>query len=589
MPVQIFATANCDDVVIFWRIDRAIPDCWGFAIEREEKRRNGTVARTTLDNRIGFKADNAKAGDRRPSTEWPFQRFSWADHSVDTGDKVRYRVVPMIHDGTHLTQDVTERSDWTPWMEVSSDAGKDVAVAFNRGLVISQFMARYLEKLRVDEGLATLKDALKHFKASISDHELPIRRFLSGVLRDDLTRALAEARKKRQHVYGALYELEDEELIAELARFRSRGHLVLANGSIKKAKGETSAQARKRDQNKTARKALRQKKLEIHDRMISPGALGHNKFLVLATVPKSSNTPKPLAVWTGSTNWTKTALCTQTNNGLLVRNKDFAEKFLEQWNRLRHAKSGFPAKLVTANGAAKKVNLTSGKAEIWFTRAPKKVDLKAIDDIVNAADEAILFLMFQPGGTATLGSIRRRIDHPGRLYVKGVVSTLPPEHIDDEQEVTVSMVGDAQKRRLDLDVVQPQGIRTPFASWAATVTRKDFLTMQGGVIGFAIVHSKVIVVDPFTKPVVITGSHNFSSSASTKNDENFVIMRGNSELALEYAVHILTVYKHYRWLAYVDRMQRQNRKPFSALAETPDWQKNHLKGASKREIDFWVR
>ena len=81
-------------------------------------------------------------------------------------------------------------------------------------------------------------------------------------------------------------------------------------------------------------------------------------------------------------------------------------------------------------------------------------------------------------------------------------------------------------------------------------------------------HSKVIVVDPFTKPVVITGSHNFSGSASTKNDENFVIVRDNTELALEYAVHILSVYKHYRWLAYVDQMQRQKRKPFSALAET---------------------
>lgn len=33
-----------------------------------------------------------------------------------------------------------------------------------------------------------------------------------------------------------------------------------------------------------------------------------------------------------------------------------------------------------------------------------------------------------------------------------------------------------------------------------------FLTMQGGVIGFAIVHSKVIVIAPFTSPVVITGS-----------------------------------------------------------------------------------
>src|SRR6267378_6846954 len=58
-----------------------------------------------------------------------------------------------------------------------------------------------------------------------------------------------------------------------------------------------------------------------------------------------------------------------------------------------------------------------------------------------------------------------------------------------------------------------------------TVTRNEFIPMQGGVVGFAIVHSKLIVVDPFTNPVVVTGSHNFSGSASSKNDENFVIIR----------------------------------------------------------------
>ena len=258
-------------------------------------------------------------------------------------------------------------------------------------------------------------------------------------------------------------------------------------------------------------------------------------------------------MWTGSTNWTRTGLCTQTNNGLLVRNDAFAATYLAQWELLRDAKSAFPAKLVASNATPKKATLRSGKADIWFTRTPKQVDLAAIDEVVNGARDAVLFLMFQPGGTATLASIRKRMEQPGRLYVKGVVSTLPPDNIDDEKVVNVTTVGDAQRRRLSLDVIQPQGFSTPFAAWAATVTRKEFLTIQGGVLGFAIVHSKVIVVDPFTKPVVITGSHNFSGSASKANDENFAIVRGNSDLALEYAVHILTVYQHYRWTAYSRR------------------------------------
>lgn len=46
---------------------------------------------------------------------------------------------------------------------------------------------------------------------------------------------------------------------------------------------------------------------------LRPGALAHNKFLVV--IDSAGN---PQAVWTGSTNWTTTGLCTQLNDALLV-------------------------------------------------------------------------------------------------------------------------------------------------------------------------------------------------------------------------------------------------------------------------------
>src|SRR5262249_56784810 len=68
----------------------------------------------------------------------------------------------------------------------------------------------------------------------------------------------------------------------------------------------------------------------------------------------------------------------------------------------------------------------------------------------------------------------------------------------------------------------------------------------------AIVHSKVIVIDPFSPDcTVIAGSHNFSDSASQRNDENLVIIRGNQKLAQAYALHINGVYDHYSWRAYL--------------------------------------
>jgi phosphatidylserine/phosphatidylglycerophosphate/cardiolipin synthase-like enzyme len=44
-------------------------------------------------------------------------------------------------------------------------------------------------------------------------------------------------------------------------------------------------------------------------------------------------------------------------------------------------------------------------------------------------------------------------------------------------------------------------------------------------------HHKVIVIDGET---VITGSYNFSKNAETRNNENFLIIKGNQEIGEEY-------------------------------------------------------
>ena len=582
MPVKTHLLVNCDDALLFWSVAAPIANCLGFTIDRQTKLGNGSIKPDVLDNRMGFIADQPKSGDHRPSTQWPFQRLWWTDHDVNLGDTVRYRVTPMVRAGGQLEPLDTERSPWTPWQTLAGGKRDGYAAFFNRGLVISQFMARYLEKLRIDKGLATRKDALKAFKASLDEHELPIRTFLSGALRSEMLALLADARANGKQVFAALYELADDELVDALRALGGNAHVVLANGSITKKPTETASEARQRDQNADARKALRAAGVEVHDRFVSPGALGHNKFLVVC-----NQAGKPEAAWTGSTNWTSTGLCTQTNNGLLVTHRAFAQVYRDQWNRLRDAGSGFPPDLVASNSIVKPVKTNKSSAAIWFSRTKAKVDLEALDGEINAAQDGVLFLMFQPGGAGALKTIRDRAKAAPALYVRGVVSTLPNDAADSA--VTIDMHADATKDALTLDVVEPRGINA-FASWAATVARNEFLTLQGGVIGFAIVHSKVIVIDPFTHPVVITGSHNFSGNASTANDENFAIVRGNPELAARYAAHIMGVYDHYRWLALVgERQAHQDKKQLTGyLAETDVWLGRKLKSAA-REMTFWMR
>jgi phosphatidylserine/phosphatidylglycerophosphate/cardiolipin synthase-like enzyme len=574
MPTLLRVYTNEDDALLFWATTAHIDNCRGFAIERKITRRGQQVEdRGFLPNRIGFAKDQPQPdsqgkGPSEPSTVWPFQRFSWTDHDANAGDTVSYRIVPIVRDGSgKLVRHEIDASAFSDARTLGTvPTGSKYRPFFNRGFVMSQFMARYLAQNNL---------TLKQFKTQIGKPagktaEHTIRNFLAGGLRTKILDILATAAAEKTEVYAALFELSDDELVAGLVKLGKRAHVVLANGSIQPKKGEKSAEARKRDENNRARAALIKAKVDVQpkNRFISPGALGHNKFLVVANAQG-----KAVRAWTGSTNWAPTGLCTQVNNGLLIDDPAIAKFYLDQWHRLRKAASDFPDDLVASNSQAHQ----SGNATVWFTRAKKQVDLAAINAEVAKAKQGILFLMFMPGATGVLGNVMKRAQEPG-LWVRGVVSELPNGH-NDESEADVHLVNGPDATQLHLDIIEPEGVKHPMANFAAEVTRTQFLSQ----VGHAIIHSKVLVIDPFgDDPVVITGSHNFSTSASTKNDENLIIVRGDKALAEAYAVNIEGAYQHYRWRAYLD----QTDKPFGGLVDNDTWQDRKLAGARK-ELDFW--
>jgi phosphatidylserine/phosphatidylglycerophosphate/cardiolipin synthase-like enzyme len=575
--------ANDDDALLFWRVPAAIAGCRGFAIERRKTDPDGTVTDTFLPNRVGFAAGQAPAAGQdvshtRPSTEWPFQRFSWTDHDADVGDTVSYRVIPIIRDDQGvLVQLVGQASPFSPEVTLGAPTGSGFAPFFNRGFVISQFMARYLAEKQLTPA---------QFKAHIQDEdEQVIRGFLAGNLRRAMLNELFAARDDdNAEIFAALFELADDELINALSALGPRAHVVLANGSISAAKGETTAEARTRDENNEARIKLINAGVDVasRDRFTAPKPLGHNKFLI------RTRADEPIAAWTGSTNWTPTGLCTQLNNGLLIRDPAVATVYLDQWHRLREAASSFPATLTATNSTPTTIATAGGggggegggsKVTVWFSRTRNKVDLAALRAEVAAASSGILFLMFMPGATGLLPDVLARNSEAG-MYVRGVVSELPRGR-GDESQVKVDLVDGTRQQSARLQVISPEGIAHPFANFAAEVTHKQFLAS----IGHAIIHSKVLVIDPFTPtPTVITGSHNFSTSASTSNDENFLIIKYDPALAQAYAVNIMAAYDHYRWRAFLG----QAATPFNGLRDDDTWMAPKLTN-SRRDLDFWIR
>lgn len=577
--LTVVAYRNCDDVQLFWRVangaskDVPIPRCLGFMIERQRRGDDSSWGPTEiLRNRVGF--TDEPVGDphdpkdlSRPSNIWPFQRYEWTDHGANNGQTVRYKVscvaLPAGGAAGETALNPIADSGWTEAIKLDGRAGPDSEAYFNRGFVMSQFVARIA---RDNNWKAhDIKDHIKQL-------EEPLRRFLSGELRVALLRLLDEAiEDMRVELYAALYELTDRELIERLKLLRERAHVVLANGSDKSG-----------DANEDAREELKGAHVDVHDRILGNKGLGHNKFVVL--VRKQGQVP--IKVWTGSTNWAATGLCTQANNGLLLNKEDVARKYYDQWHLLADAGDDFTPELVGANARSPH---SAGDVDVWFTRVRGKskknttpaIDIQALINAVNGAKSMILYVMFQPGPEPLTTILSRA----GTVYVRGVVSTVSG---DNEEKFTLAGI-DTKSQEYETALVQPEGIVKTFSAWIREVTRAQFLyPFQAPAIGHAITHSKMIVIDPFSDDCkVITGSHNFSGSASEQNDDNFVVVHGNRELAEAYSVACLGTYEHYSWRAYVKKKLDAGEPLWSHLSDDPAWQNSYLTAFRKKHLASW--
>jgi phosphatidylserine/phosphatidylglycerophosphate/cardiolipin synthase-like enzyme len=548
--MQVRVYHNGDDVYLAWKPAGFIADCRGFALLR---RRNGVEE--VVSTWVGFVGDRAAEGERRASTDWPIQKYQWTDYMADPGDELAYRVLPMVGpDKANLRPDPATASDWTEPITLSHAVSPGIEVLFNRGIVASQWVARRLGVTGHALQNATLEKIISTPYDSMRD-------FLAGPLGARLFGLLDAA----PSVYAALYELDDPQLIAALVKLGERAHVVLANGSVEH-KGE--------DQNADARAALAGK-VDLHDRMCSPRALGHNKFLVVCD---TDGTPR--WVWTGSQNWTRTGLCTQANNSVLIDDPQLAATYRGQWDLLREAGDATPASLRDANSKPRDHHVGPSEARLWFTPTNDHVDLADAREIVAGARRAVLFLMFNPGPrdsllNTILGLARAPAAGP-RLYIRGVVNQDPstdknPVHLFDQ----------ANRVNADFDTVLPAAIDAPTRFFRAELKKLDR--------AFAMVHSKVIVVDPLgTDPVVLTGSHNLGPKASSTNDENLLLIRHAPGVAAAYVTNIMAVYNQYRW-----RFRRHIQpvaQRWTGLVDDDGWQHGYLRAgsAARREIDFWI-
>ncbi|TIQ01560.1 MAG: hypothetical protein E5X57_34365, partial [Mesorhizobium sp.] len=92
---------------------------------------------------------------------------------------------------------------------------------------------------------------------------------------------------------------------------------------------------------------------------------GHNKFAVYRDAQG-----KPQAVMTGSTNWTSTGICGQSNNAFIRDDPAMAEVFDAYWERMKADVFPPPA----SDSAAGRVAQKQGRPFRLKNRTPNHVD-----------------------------------------------------------------------------------------------------------------------------------------------------------------------------------------------------------------------
>src|SRR3984893_10756124 len=611
MPAIAFS--NNDIALVAWTFDRHLDGCLGFAIHRIDTSGKDTVLPALA--RFATQGKNA----RLTTEQAPVQKFWWKDLFAKRGETYKYRIVPM---GGTSGDTLTPLNGVEPLVsnEITlTEKHPPFSAYFNRGIVATQALSHALDD---NPSIAALTP-------HILDPADPIRIRLMGQLSEGVTSLLDRADKDGGVINAALYELNDPKGLEERLQATDHGNpksrnVILGNEQSVDRKTKETIE----DADFENRSALKKAGVTVIDRILGRGSIPHNKFMVL------SQNGAPVAVLSGSTNWTSTGLCTQTNNALVIESAEVAQRYIDYWNALKadvDAANGDRKKLQSptlrgfthknnANSLSKPIDLGGGvTVEVMFSpntnhplrKPPKEVpnDMKRVFDLIDNAKHAVLFLAFDPGNNSILDAAGKALAKNPDLFVRGALTSAQrASNFSEalhrggaaeqnggsvqvgEPDATVTVVGEPgkpKKKRARLPLAKPDSRAVP----AGAVTAADAFGAWEAELpkfGFAIIHSKIVVIDPFSDNcTVVTGSHNLGYRASHNNDENMVIIRGHRGLAEAYACHVLDLYDHYAWRFLLRQHPEIFGKP---LVPDDTWQERYISGPDLKspELHFWL-
>jgi phosphatidylserine/phosphatidylglycerophosphate/cardiolipin synthase-like enzyme len=510
-------------------------DFLGWAIEKKY----GMGKEEWLSGMIPFPhVKDHEPGALIPSNVAPLQKFRWSDYGVHPETRYKYVVHPVFGDPKSPT------IEDGPAITIQTEAVEqgDQCVLFNRAAAASQAFARKFQTVT-----QKLDAAKKKTNVDIPPEALV---WLSRGLKEAIVQFIESAKGEGSALDVAIYQYEQPEIVDAVNAALKRGVDVRVVYHSKKGDKQTG-------KNEESLKALPKSRKRARD----TSKIFHHKFIVLSKVVGGKREPR--AVLCGSTNFTHNGVYRQANQVHILRLPDVATKYESLFGFLfGGADPAATREFINTNCPI----LADASLYVGFSPRSKRLDLAHFINLIDAAKRDVLFAttfsLFTGIKEALLGKPHDSILRYG----------LQDKSIDKMTGVHADRTADFEATAL-----LPDGLEGFI---------KESLRGDGGT-GNILIHVKIVVVD-FTSdsPTVISGSHNFSEPASSGNDENFLVIKGDTSVADTYACEIMRLYDHYRFRFRSQQTKKAGKKLKPLKLKTDNsWTEPYYKPDSLQRSD----
>jgi phosphatidylserine/phosphatidylglycerophosphate/cardiolipin synthase-like enzyme len=530
------------------------------------------------------------------------QTFQWSDYVVDPNTTYTYRVVPVY--GTPAKPKPGEPVE----VRIKTENPEDQthAVYFNRGVAGSQAYSRRFGDHR--RWYKTEHQGRVSWQEYVKPGDVPERQayqWLSRGLEEAMLRFIGQARGPEYALRAAVYELTYLPVVQAFVDALESGadvkilhHAKRAGRWVLKKNPDTEVVVTTKDgsrapvthKNQELRRELSYDPVaaaargtvaaiglrdpafqDAFDQMLierTDTTISHNKFIVLL------KNGEPVQVWTGSTNLTTGGIYGQNNVGHVVRDKDVAKKYYEYWHKLatdpkkRSPRSGPPDAGIRDWNQLHQPDLQGppppGSITPVFSPRPSKAMLEWYADRLDAAESSVFFTAAFSVANEIFDKVIKTKKVGGRAYLRYLL---------------LEGIGGLLKPKYPVMAKCPQNR----IAWGETLRRraggeeehKQFIETLTGINSHVqYLHTKYMLIDPLSDdPIVITGSANFSEASTVNNDENMLIIRGDTRVADIFLGEFMRLFNHFRARNGLNRLSDAEAKIAEFLKPDDSWTK----------------